>query len=206
MPINPLDLPASFASLNFSVLSSSTYLKQYAAAVDDCTASIERDAQYSKAYVRLGTVHRRLGDWSRAIEAYEVAIRLDPANASVREQLDALRAKAGPGADSLKSTSTAAMPAGGTRAAPPGMPDLGAMAGLLNDPNSPLAGLMQNPQMMQMAQQMMSDPAMMQQAMGALAGLGGGGSGGMGEGTGTGLDFDLSGGAAGNGNSQGGDN
>ncbi len=67
---------------------------------------------------------------------------------------------------------------GGAPGGAPGAPNMAAMAGLMQNPQimQQVQGLMQNPQAMQQAMQMVqNNPQMMQQMMGALGGAGGGG-------------------------------
>ena len=81
-----------------------------------------------------------------------------------------------------KKQTVRSAPASTPRAAG-GLPDMSALAGLMGGGGGGLASLLQNPAMMQMAQQMMQDPSMMAQAQQmmqdpAMAGLMGGAQGG----------------------------
>ena len=73
-----------------------------------------------------------------------------------------------------KKQTVRSAPASTPRAAG-GLPDMSALAGLMGGGGGGLASLLQNPAMMQMAQQMMQDPSMMAQAQQMMGGGGGGG-------------------------------
>jgi small glutamine-rich tetratricopeptide repeat-containing protein alpha len=77
--------------------------------------------------------HFCMNDYADAVSAYEKGLALDPENATMKQSLETARKKV-PAAD--------VAPSGGGG----GMPDM--------------AGMMNNPAMMGMAQQMMSNPAM----------------------------------------------
>ena len=117
-----------------------TKLKKYNEAIEDCKKAIALDPAYVKAYSRLGLAYYHLGQYQQAIdEGYGKAVELDPTSANAKKDLENTKRQ-------LQNSSDASrMPAG-----MPNMGDLGAM--------------MQNPAVMQMAQQMMG-------------GMGGGGSG-----------------------------
>mmetsp|Transcript_4297 Transcript_4297/g.7312 ORF Transcript_4297/g.7312 Transcript_4297/m.7312 type:complete len:387 (+) Transcript_4297:52-1212(+) len=151
------------------------HIQEYREAIVDCEDSIERNKSYAKAYSRLGLAHFFLKEYTQSITAYEECLRLEPSNKSVQESLEqAKTAKA-----KEQSVSDRAPPA------PSGMPDLSALAGMMGGAGGgaggmpDIASLMQNPQMMSMAQEMMKNPAMMQQAMSMMGGGGAGGPGGM---------------------------
>mmetsp|Transcript_2299 Transcript_2299/g.6682 ORF Transcript_2299/g.6682 Transcript_2299/m.6682 type:complete len:298 (-) Transcript_2299:8-901(-) len=184
-----------------------TYLKQYVSAVDDCTAAIERDSTYIKAYLRLAAAQEKQSQWGKAVETYEKALSVDPGADKVPKLLEAARAKAGRGGAAPGAPPTGGMPPfmppGGMNAFQEAMGGGGGLAGLMQNPammqmaqqmmSNPAMmqqaqQMMSNPAMMQQAQQMMGDPAMMQQAMGAL-GLDGEGDGSGGDGGGSGGDL-----------------
>jgi small glutamine-rich tetratricopeptide repeat-containing protein alpha len=154
------------------------HIQEYKEAIVDCENSIECKNDYAKAYSRLGLAHFFLKEYTQSITAYEECLRLDPSNKSVIDSLEqAKSAKA-----KEQSVADRAPPA------PSGMPDLSALAGMMGGAGGgaggggmpDIASLMQNPQMMSMAQEMMKNPAMMQQAMSMMGGMGGGGGGGAG--------------------------
>lgn len=137
------------------------------AAVKDCKEAIRLDPNFSKAYRRLGAVYTAMKNTDMAIEAYKKCLQIDPADASAKSSLEAL----------LKSPSSASpRPASaGPRGSPfgaGGMPDLGSM--------------LNNPELMRMAQQMMNsgalnnmmkDPNMMNMMQSMMGGMGGNTSG-----------------------------
>jgi small glutamine-rich tetratricopeptide repeat-containing protein alpha len=149
----------------------SCHLRKYQEAVDDCLASLQLSPNYVKAYSRLGLSYFFLEQYQEAVEAYERAVELEPNNKSSQDSLQQAKSKL---KKSQKASQVSDAPSG---------PD---MASMLNNPalqsamdkvggQAGLANLMNNPQMMSMAQQMMKDPTMMQQAMSMLGGGGGGG-------------------------------
>ena len=60
-------------------------MKQYKQAVGDCSAAIEIDDTYTKAYLRRGIARRRLGDGARALEDLRVVLAREPANKEAAE-------------------------------------------------------------------------------------------------------------------------
>jgi tetratricopeptide (TPR) repeat protein len=155
-------------------------------AVADCQESLVLDPGYVKAYSRLGLAYYHLGNYEAAVnEGYSKAVELDPSNASSKKDLE--RAK-----KMLESANSSESTGGGAGAAPPTDPLAAMMAGLggggggggMPDMSS-LMGMMQNPAIQQMAQQMMGsmgggggvpDLSGLMSAMGgAGAGAGGGG-------------------------------
>ena len=149
-----------------------------------------------KAYSRLGLSNFFLERYEDAVSAYQRAVELEPDNKasqdSLRQAQNKLRKVSLPNPNPPNSLpnmmdSLPELMSGGHPSMKNAMDKIGGSAGL--------ASLMQDPAMMQMAQQMMKDPNMMQQALammqggggggpdlGALAGLMGGGGGGGGGG------------------------
>ena len=172
-----------------------SYLKQHQGAVDDCEAAIARNPDYAKAHSRLGGAHGQLNDWNMAVKCYTRALQLEPANetfaSSLRHaQKRAAVAEAAPGSspgaygnNAVSGGSGAAgLPGGGGMPGgmPAGLADMmnsagggGGMAGLLNNPAmmQMAQNMMQNPAMMQQAQQMMQNPAMMQMAQNMMGNM-----------------------------------
>jgi tetratricopeptide (TPR) repeat protein len=60
-------------------------LKNYDSAVKDCTAALNLDENYVKAWLRRGTAHRELGLLEKAIADFETALRLEPGNKGAME-------------------------------------------------------------------------------------------------------------------------
>lgn len=83
--------------------------------------------------------------YQEAIEAYEKGLTLDPENATMKQSLATAKSKLG-------SVSASGSPSAGER----GMPGAGAGGGGMPD----LSALLNNPQLMSMAQQMMQSGAL----------------------------------------------
>ncbi|KAH7699424.1 TPR Domain containing protein, partial [Aphelenchoides avenae] len=166
-------------------------LEQYDLAIQDCRTALALDPKYAKAYGRMGLVLLSVlakykkafsvaltcqNRYEQAVEAYKKALEIDPDNAQYKQNLQIAE-------DKLKEAQQAFQqgapggPGANPFAAMAGMGGLGGLGGL--------GDLLNNPQMMQMASQMMTDPNvqnMMSQMMGAFMGPGGaaGGPGGAG--------------------------
>ncbi|KAG1684796.1 hypothetical protein DVH05_009403 [Phytophthora capsici] len=173
-----------------------TYLGKYTEVIDHCEQSIALKPSYVKAYSRMGSAQVQLKDFDGAIDTFRRGLEVDSTNAACRDGLaDAERKRRQ--VQTTPSASASAPAAGG-------MPDLSNLASMLGGGGGGLADLMNNPQMMQMAQSMMQNPQMMQMAqnmmqnpdmmsnlMGGLGGAGGAGGAGAG-GAGSGMP-DMSG-------------
>eukprot|EP01012_Entosiphon_sulcatum_P029009 TRINITY_DN3523_c0_g1_i2.p1 TRINITY_DN3523_c0_g1~~TRINITY_DN3523_c0_g1_i2.p1 ORF type:complete len:266 (-),score=53.28 TRINITY_DN3523_c0_g1_i2:31-828(-) len=110
-----------------------THLKEYKKAIDDCERSVALDANYSKAYSRLGTALFYEGSYARAVENYQRAVDLDPDNEGYKADLKAAEEK-------LKDIESGAASMGNPF-------DFGNMANIL-----------QNPEFMNMATSVMKNP------------------------------------------------
>lgn len=65
-----------------------TQIHRYDEAIEDCLKSIEIDPNYSKAYSRLGSAYFAKGNYNDALnKGYLKALQLDPANNTVRENI-----------------------------------------------------------------------------------------------------------------------
>eukprot|EP00003_Mantamonas_plastica_P010754 TRINITY_DN2021_c1_g3_i1.p1 TRINITY_DN2021_c1_g3~~TRINITY_DN2021_c1_g3_i1.p1 ORF type:complete len:412 (+),score=159.71 TRINITY_DN2021_c1_g3_i1:281-1516(+) len=148
-----------------------TMLGDNEGAVKDCRSAIKVDPSYAKAYSRLGLALYNLGRYQEAIdEAYGPGLEVDSGMQSLIE-----------GKADCEKALTPQQPFGGN-------------GGLNLDPsvlagNPQLANLMSNPAIASMAQQVMSDPATMQNMMNMFGGGAGGGfpagmMGGQGQGQG----------------------
>eukprot|EP00658_Telonema_sp_P-2_P077775 TRINITY_DN711_c0_g1_i5.p1 TRINITY_DN711_c0_g1~~TRINITY_DN711_c0_g1_i5.p1 ORF type:complete len:309 (-),score=108.29 TRINITY_DN711_c0_g1_i5:451-1377(-) len=158
-----------------------SYLDRHEEARADAETALEKDPGYVKGYSRLGLALFKLGLYQEAVEVYEKGLGVDSENASLKSGLHEAQTK----------LAAEAAPAAG---APGGMADIMGMAqGLMQDPNAmanlqsmmggmmgggeggqpDLGALLNNPMMQNMAQQMMQDPAMMQNMMGMMGGMGG---------------------------------
>jgi small glutamine-rich tetratricopeptide repeat-containing protein alpha len=149
------------------------HVNNYQQAAADCEKSVALNGSYVKAFSRLGLARFFLGQYQESISAYERALQLEPSNKSHADSLKQAKQKLEEQNRRSVAPPTQAAPSGG-------MPDLGALASMMGGGGAGggLASMLQNPQMMQMAQQMMQNPQMMQQAMSMLGG-GAGGAGGM---------------------------
>jgi small glutamine-rich tetratricopeptide repeat-containing protein alpha len=112
-------------------------LGNHSFALEDCRRAIEIDANYSKAYGRMGLAYASLNDHHRARDCYKKAHDLDPANESYRTNLSIAEDKV----SELERQDP-----------------LSALTGGLG--NFDIGSVLQNPALMQMASQVMSDPAM----------------------------------------------
>ncbi|KAG2155484.1 TPR-like protein [Suillus clintonianus] len=146
----------------------------HASAILDSEKAIEVDPKFVKAYSRLGHAQYTLGDYKAAAAAFKKGVELDPTNANLKSGLQNAMdripseddddegppplvpegdnplsntgAGAGAGAGGLGGMADMFRNMGGMGGAGGGMPDL--------------ASLMNNPMMMQMAQQMMANGGM----------------------------------------------
>lgn len=100
--------------------------------------------------------HYSLGDYSAAASAFKRGLDLDPSNASLKTGLQNSEAR-------LEVTSTPTTPPSDTARGAGGGPDMGGLADMLGGMGGggggmpDVASLMQNPMLMQMAQQMMAN-------------------------------------------------
>ncbi|KAI3630740.1 hypothetical protein MIR68_012175 [Amoeboaphelidium protococcarum] len=142
-------------------------LGQHENAIKDCECAIAIDEKFVKAYSRLGLAYYSLGKYEDAVKAYEKSLELDPSNEVTKNSLSTARQKARSGTSSTRSA-PGANPLGGAAG---GLPNLGGMD---------LNALMSNPAIMNMAQQVMSNPQMASMLGNMMGGAGGqGGAGGM---------------------------
>jgi small glutamine-rich tetratricopeptide repeat-containing protein alpha len=117
----------------------------------DAEKAIELDPKFTKGYSRLGHARYCIGDYAAAADAYRRGLELEPNNASMQAGLR--NSEAHP-ADVVEDT---APPSAASAGGPGGLADTlrnlgGAGAGGMPD----IGGMMNNPAMMQMAQQMMA--------------------------------------------------
>ncbi|KAG5651562.1 hypothetical protein H0H81_008240 [Sphagnurus paluster] len=128
------------------------------AAVGDAEKAISVDPKFVKAYHRLGHAQYSLGDFEAAASAFERGLKLDSTNAGLKSGLQNAQARIDHvgGASSPPETTTPAQRAvpGAAGSGLGGMADMfrgmGGGAGGMPD----LASMMNNPQMMAMAQQL----------------------------------------------------
>ncbi|CAO3611230.1 unnamed protein product [Cunninghamella blakesleeana] len=137
-------------------------------AVEDAKKAVEIDPKYSKAYSRMGHAYFCLDKFEEAVTAYEKGLELDPNNATLKSSLATAKSKIeGQSLDRSANNNTRGMPGAGAG----GLPDIGS--------------LLNNPALMNMAQQMMQSGALDQfmnnpnMARMAQQMMGGGGGGGL---------------------------
>jgi small glutamine-rich tetratricopeptide repeat-containing protein alpha len=108
-------------------------LSDFANSIEDCKNALKIDPSYGKAWGRLGLALLSNNQLEEAYEAYSKAIQLEPSNEGYKQNIKIVEEK-------LKNT------------VPTGMPDLSQMGNMMS--------MFNNPQFMNMAQQLMSDPQM----------------------------------------------
>jgi small glutamine-rich tetratricopeptide repeat-containing protein alpha len=189
-PLNPIYLSnraAAYSAMN-----------QHDFARNDAELATATDPSYTKAWSRLGLARFALGDAQGAVDAYQSGIDAEGSGGSdamkkgletAKRKLEELRANEIDDDDIGAPDAARGAGAGGGGAG--GMPDLGGLASMLGGGGGgmpDLAGLMQNPMMRQMAQNLMSNPDMLNNIMSnpqvrsMAERFGGGGGGGRGGG------------------------
>ncbi|KAJ1563734.1 hypothetical protein HK405_000970, partial [Cladochytrium tenue] len=109
-----------------------------------------------------------LGEYSSAVDAYERGLRLDPGNQSMKQSLSAAKDRLGTSGSS-SSTATRSDPAAAAGGGPGGLD----FASMLNNPNfmnmasqmmsnPAISQMLNNPAIAQMAQNLMSNPSELQ--------------------------------------------
>ncbi|KAH9853038.1 hypothetical protein C2E23DRAFT_885032 [Lenzites betulinus] len=148
---------------------------EHPSAVLDAEKAIEVDPAFVKAYHRLGHAHYSLGDYKEAASAFRRGLEVDPNNASLKSGLQNAEARIVP-EDDIYDDMPPLEPApargvAGAGASGPGAGDMAEMLrnmGMGGDAEGPggaagaggmpdLSSFMNNPMMMQMAQQMMAN-------------------------------------------------
>lgn len=195
VPGNPIFLSNRAAAYSAS--------KDHESARADAEAAVDADPSYTKAWSRLGLARFALGDAKGSMEAYEQGIKHEGNGGSeamkrgyetAKKRYEESSMQGGDNNDELPS----ARNAGGAGGAPGGMPDLSALAGMFGGGGAggggggmpDLSSIMSNPMFASMAQNLMSNPDMMnnlmsnpalRNMMGGAGGAGGapGGGGGM---------------------------
>ncbi|KAJ3110056.1 hypothetical protein HDU96_006946 [Phlyctochytrium bullatum] len=137
----------------------------HSSAVEDAKLAVEADPDYSKAYSRMGHAYFCLGQFKEAVDAYERGLRLDPENASMKQSLAAARQKIdGPSSPANSSLPDAGSPAGLDFASMLGNPNFMNMASQMMS-NPAVSQMLNNPAVAQMAQNLMQDPSALQNLM-----------------------------------------
>lgn len=157
-------------------------MDMFTEAAKDCKLAVAMDDGYMKAHYRLGVSLAALGSTDDARTAFEKALTVDQSQGGkMQKQILYQISKLDGDVESL-STSNSMPPSGdqgmfgGGGGGNPGGMDMSALMGMLGGSGG-LEGLMQNPMVANMMQEMMSDPSKMQDMM---AQMGMGGAGGQG--------------------------
>ncbi|KAG1773020.1 TPR-like protein, partial [Suillus occidentalis] len=146
----------------------------HASAILDSEKAIEVDPKFVKAYSRLGHAQYTLGDYKAAAAAFKKGVELDPTNANLKSGLQNALDRIPSDDDDDDDGPPPLVPEGdiplsNARAGPgAGAAGLGGMADMFRNMGGmgsaggmpDLASLMNNPMMMQMAQQMMANGGM----------------------------------------------
>jgi len=192
-PLNPIYLSNRAAAYSAN--------SQHELAKNDAELATATDPKYTKAWSRLGLARFALGDAKGSMEAYKAGIDAEGNGGSEAMKKGYETAKrrveeSSPGdtddvSSDVDNTARSASP---PSASSGGMPDLAGLASMLGGGGAgaggggmpDLSSIMQNPMMRQMAQNLMSNPEMMNNIMNnprlrEMAGrFGGGGAGGAG--------------------------
>lgn len=146
-------------------------VEDHYSAIEDAEKALELDPKFAKAYSRMGHAYFCLEQYDEAKKSFEKGLALDPTNSNLKTGAESARAKLASTASTTSTPATARSPApstGGAAGGAGGMPDLSALlAGMGGGGGGmpDLASIMNNPMMMQAAQQMMANgglEAMMQ--------------------------------------------
>jgi len=160
IPLNPIYLSNRAAAYSG--------MGKHEEAKNDAEMAVAADPKYSKAWSRLGLAKYVLGDAQGAMEAYKAGMDAEGGGSEVmRKGYETAKRKVEEeGGDVGAPDAARGAPGGGG-----GMPDLSALAGMFGGGGGggggmpDLAGLMNNPMMRQMAQNLMSNPEMVNNLM-----------------------------------------
>lgn len=193
-PLNPIYLSNRAAAYSAS--------HKHAEAQTDAELAVAADPKYTKAWSRLGLARFALGDAKGSMEAYQKGIEYEGNGGSdamkrgfetAKKRVEEEERNSGPDLDSAGTDTARGMGGAG------GMPDLSALAGMFGGGGRgggggggpDLSSIMNNPMFASMAQNLMSNPDMMNNIMSnprlrqmaeSFGGGGGGGGGGSGGG------------------------
>lgn len=143
-----------------------TSAKDYENAIVDATKASELDPTYAKAWSRLGLAKYATGDFQGSFDAYTKGLELEPSNETMKKGLQGAQSKLESDLMSAMSNDTPAGSSAGSDAAPGGF-DFGSLASMLGGAGGAggadgglggLGGLLNNPQLMQAASEMMKNP------------------------------------------------
>jgi len=139
-------------------------LDQHDLTIQDCRIALALDPQYAKAYARMGLALSTQERYQEAVDAYRTALELDPTNDSYKNNLDVAEKRV---AAEAQARQQQGQQAGFANPFAAMMGGSGAAGGNPLD----LTSILNNPAMINMATQMMSDPNMqnfMTNMMGSL--------------------------------------
>jgi len=166
-PENPIFLSNRAAAYSAS--------SKHDSAVADAQAAVAIDPSYSKAWSRLGLAKFALGDTNGAMEAYKAGMDVEskggktPSEAMRRGYETASRRLAEEAGEAGDSTDIDSQPRSGAGG---GLPDLASLAGMFGGGGGgggggmpDISGLLNNPMVAQMAQQVMKNPEMLSKMM-----------------------------------------
>lgn len=140
--------------------------KDHASAKIDAEAAVAVDPSYTKAWSRLGLARFALGDAKAAMDAYRQGIEHEGNGGSeaMKKGFETAKRRV----DELEADGDSALPRGGPGGAG-GMPDLGSLASMFGGGGGgsmpDLGAIMNNPMFASMAQNLMSNPDMMNNLM-----------------------------------------
>ena len=197
-PLNPIYLSNRAAAYSAS--------QQHTEAQTDAEMAVAADPKYTKAWSRLGLARFALGDAKGSMEAYQKGIEYEGNGGSdaMKKGFETAKKrveeeeKEGSSMDAdADSEDIGSARSAGAAGATGGMPDLSALAGMFGGGGSgggggpDLSSIMNNPMFASMAQNLMSNPDMMNNIMSnprlrQMAESFGGGGGGAGAGAGAG--------------------
>ncbi|OBT67107.1 hypothetical protein VE03_04532 [Pseudogymnoascus sp. 23342-1-I1] len=189
VPGNPIFLSNRAAAYSAS--------KDHESARADAEASVAADPKYTKAWSRLGLARFALGDAKGSMEAYEKGIEYEGNGGSEAMRRGFETAKKRTEQEALTGGADDELPSARGAGGAGGMPDLSALAGMFGGGAGgaggggmpDLSSIMSNPMFASMAQNLMSNPDMMNNLMSnpqlrdMASRFGGGGGGGEGAGT-----------------------
>ncbi|KAB5593004.1 Hsc70 cochaperone (SGT) [Ceratobasidium theobromae] len=141
----------------------------HAVAADDAEMAIAVDPKFVKAYSRLGHAHFTLGNYQDAKSAFERGLAIEPNNANLEAGLTNAETRLAAASGAPATTSSTGADRGAGAGGPGGM-DWSQMANLMGGMGGgaggsgggmpDLASMLNNPQLMAMAQQMMANGGM----------------------------------------------
>lgn len=202
VPGNPIFLSNRAAAYSAS--------KDHESAKADAEAAVAADPKYTKAWSRLGLARFALGDAKGSMEAYQKGIEYEGNGGSdaMKKGYETAKKRVEEQGDDDSEDDTGLSTERGTGGGAGGMPDLSALAGMFGGGAGgggggmpDLSSIMSNPMFASMAQNLMSNPEMMNNIMSnprlremanQFGGGGGGGAGGAGGAPGGGGMPDLS--------------